>query len=89
MENEFCASVACQGALCTPIFNTPVEKGCANNEEPLALQNSFPLLLALERMTKEDMKAAPETTPVASCLSVPSPPHVSDSYENFGLPLRH
>lgn len=66
MENEFCASVASQGALCTPIFNTPAEKECANNEDPLALQNSFPLLLALERMTKGDMKTAPKTTPVAS-----------------------
>lgn len=56
MENEFCASVADQGASCAPFFNTPAKKECANNEDPLAFQNSFPLLLALERMTKEDMK---------------------------------
>lgn len=63
MENEFCASVAGQGASCALFFNTPAEKECANHEGPLAFQNSFPLLLAPERMTKEDMKTAPETTP--------------------------
>lgn len=63
MENEFCASVAGQGASCALFFNTPAEKECANREGPLAFQNSFPLLLAPERMTKEDMKTAPETTP--------------------------
>lgn len=62
MENEFCTSVTGLGASCAPFFNT-AEKECANHEDPLAFQNFFPLLLAPERISKEDVKPTPETTP--------------------------